>query len=78
MTASTPPGKSMPYIILGLFGLYTLEFGVVGILPMIIARLDVSVSRAGLLMGLFALIVAVLGPFLVLFSSLLDSSARKY
>lgn len=59
----------MPYIILGLFGLYTLEFGVVGILPMIVTRFDVSVSEAGLLMGLFALIVAVLGPFLVLFSS---------
>lgn len=59
----------MPYIILGLFGLYTLEFGVVGILPMIVTRFDVSVSQAGLLMGLFALIVAVLGPFLVLFSS---------
>lgn len=59
----------MPYIILGLFGLYTLEFGVVGILPMIVERFEISVSQAGLLMGLFALIVAVLGPFLVLFSS---------
>lgn len=69
MSSSTPSGKSMPYIILGLFGLYTLEFGVVGILPMIVTRFDISVSQAGLLMGLFALIVAVLGPFLVLFSS---------
>lgn len=69
MSSSTSSGKSMPYIILGLFGLYTLEFGVVGILPMIVERFEISVSQAGLLMGLFALIVAVLGPFLVLFSS---------
>lgn len=64
----------MIYIIIGLFGLYTLEFGVVGILPMIVERFGVSVSQAGLLMGLFALIVAVLGPFLVLMASRL---ARK-
>jgi len=62
------------YLILGLFGLYTLEFGVVGILPMIVERFGISVSQAGWLMGLFALIVAVLGPFLVLLASRL---ARK-
>lgn len=59
----------MIYIILGLFGLYTLEFGVVGILPMIVERFAISVSQAGWLMGLFGLIVAVLGPFLVLLAS---------
>ncbi|MGY2271675.1 MULTISPECIES: MFS transporter [Pseudomonas] len=64
----------MIYLILGLFGLYTLEFGVVGILPMIVERFGISVSQAGWLMGLFALIVAVLGPFLVLLASRL---ARK-
>lgn len=63
------PMRSMPYIILGLFGLYTIEFGVVGILPVIVDRFDISVSQAGLLMGLFALIVAVCGPFLVLLAS---------
>nr|WP_218170048.1 MULTISPECIES: MFS transporter [Pseudomonas] len=57
-----------------MFGLYTLEFGVVGILPMIVERFGISVSQAGWLMGLFALIVAVLGPFLVLLASRL---ARK-
>jgi len=62
-------GRTMPYLILGLFGLYTLEFGVVGILPMIVSRFGVSVSQAGWLMGMFALIVALLGPFLVLLSS---------
>lgn len=69
MTRTAKPASSMPYIVLGLFGLYTLEFGVVGILPVIVERFGVTVSQAGLLMGLFALIVAVLGPFLVLISS---------
>lgn len=69
MTGAASPWKSMPYLVLGLSGLYTLEFGVVGILPVIVERFDVSVSQAGLLMGLFAVIVAILGPFLVLLSS---------
>ncbi|MBC2379797.1 MFS transporter [Pseudomonas sp. WS 5106] len=62
----------MPFIILGLFGLYTLELGVVGILPMIVERFAVSVAQAGLLMSLFALIVALCGPFLVLVFSRFD------
>jgi DHA1 family inner membrane transport protein len=62
----------MPYLALGLFGLYTLEFGVVGILPIIIERFHATVPQAGLLLGLFALTVAALGPFLVLFSSRFD------
>lgn len=59
----------MPYLILGLFGLYTIEFVVVGILPIIVERFSVSVSEAGWLMSAFALIIALLGPFLVLVSS---------
>lgn len=72
MSGVARPMASMPYIVLGLFGLYTLEFGVVGILPVIVARFGVTVSQAGLLMGLFALLVAVCGPFLVLVSSRFD------
>ncbi len=71
---STPikPMSVMPFIIMGLFGLYTLELGVVGILPMIVERFGVSVAQAGLLMSLFALIVALCGPFLVLVFSRFD------
>ncbi len=72
MNQSIRPLGPMLCIILGLFGLYTLELGVVGILPMIVARFHVSVAQAGLLMGLFALIVAISGPFLVLVSSRYD------
>ena len=72
MSAPIKPMSVMPFIILGLFGLYTLELGVVGILPMIVERFAVSVAQAGLLMSLFALIVALCGPFLVLVFSRFD------
>lgn len=67
--SATKAPRPMPYIILGLFGLYTLEFCVVGVMPQIMERFHVSASRAGLLMSLFALIVAISGPFCVLFAS---------
>jgi len=57
------------FIALGLFGVYTIEFGVVGILPVIIERYSVSAAEAGWLVGLFALIIAVFGPFMVLLLS---------
>jgi len=62
-------GRTLFFIALGLFGLYTVEFGVVGILPEIMARYGISVARAGWLVGLFALAVAALGPFMVLWLS---------
>ncbi|OBZ16290.1 arabinose ABC transporter permease [Bacillus sp. FJAT-27264] len=57
------------FIALGLFGVYTIEFGVVGILPAIMERYHVGTSEAGLLVGLFALVIALCGPFMVLFLS---------
>lgn len=72
MSKTPKLASSMPFIALGLFGLYTLEFGVVGILPVIVERFGISVSRAGLLIGLFALIITVCGPFLVLMTSRFD------
>ncbi|BBN57638.1 hypothetical protein TRE132_57630 [Pseudomonas chlororaphis subsp. aurantiaca] len=57
------------FLALGLFGVYTIEFGVVGILPVIIERFAISASQAGLLVGLFALIIAACGPIMVLLLS---------
>ncbi|WP_169089948.1 MFS transporter [Paenibacillus sp. PL91] len=57
------------FIALGLFGVYTIEFGVVGILPAIIERYGVSTAQAGMLVGLFALVIALCGPFMVLLLS---------
>lgn len=65
-------GRTLFFIALGLFGLYAVEFGVVGILPAIVARYAISVAQAGWLVGLFALIVAAGGPFMVLWLSRLD------
>jgi DHA1 family inner membrane transport protein len=57
------------FIALGLFGVYTIEFGVVGILPAITERFIVSTSQAGMLVGVFALVIALCGPFMVLILS---------
>ncbi|WP_334178552.1 MFS transporter [Pseudoxanthomonas sp.] len=65
-------GRALFFIALGLFGLYAVEFGVVGILPSIIERYDITVAEAGWLVGLFALIVAVCGPVMVLWLSRFD------
>lgn len=54
------------FIALGLFGLYAVEFSVVGILPAIIQRHGVSVAQAGWLVALFAAVVALCGPAMVL------------
>ncbi|MBB5371659.1 MULTISPECIES: MFS transporter [unclassified Janthinobacterium] len=57
------------FLALGLFGLYCIEFGVVGILPMIMQRFQVTAAQAGWLVSLFALVIAVGGPFLVLLAT---------
>jgi MFS transporter, DHA1 family, inner membrane transport protein len=56
-------------IALGVFGITNTEFGVVGILPQITKHFQVSVSQAGMLVSLFALIIAISGPFMTLFFS---------
>ena len=57
------------FLALGLFGVYCIEFGVVGILPMIMQRYGVTAAQAGSLVSLFALVIAVGGPFLVLLAT---------
>jgi len=47
---------------LGVFGIINTEMGVIGILPLIADQFHVSISQAGLLVSLFALVVAVAGP----------------
>lgn len=57
------------FISLGLFGLCTIEFGVVGVMPEIMRRFSVSAQQSGMLTSVFALVVALCGPVLVLFLS---------
>ncbi|MEM1505775.1 MFS transporter [Domibacillus sp. 8LH] len=54
---------------IGVFGILTTEMGVIGILPLIADHFQISVSKAGLLVSLFALAVAVSGPIMPLLFS---------
>ncbi|MCL2896136.1 MFS transporter [Brenneria tiliae] len=60
------------FIALGLFGLYAVEFGVVGILPAVVERYGITVALAGWLVALFAGVVVVCGPAMVLWLSRFD------
>lgn len=54
---------------LGVFGIINTEMGVIGILPLLAEHFNVSVSKAGLLVSLFALVIAVSGPTMPLLFS---------
>ena len=54
---------------LGVFGIINTEMGVVGIIPQIAERFDVTVSTAGLCVSVFALVVSVPAPVLPLLFS---------
>jgi predicted MFS family arabinose efflux permease len=56
---------------IGVFGILTTEMGVIGILPSIAEHFDISVAKAGLLVSLFALTVAISAPIMpILFSGI--------
>jgi MFS transporter, DHA1 family, inner membrane transport protein len=64
---------------LGAFGIINTEMGVIGILPYIADHFHVSVSKAGLLVSLFALVVAVSGPTMpLLFSGVNRKNAMLF
>lgn len=53
----------------GVFGIINTEMGVVGILPLIAEKFNVTVPAAGWTVSIFALVVAVSGPTMPLFFS---------
>lgn len=57
---------------LGVIGILTTEFGVIGILPQIAQHYHITIDKAGLLLSAFALVVAIAGPFMSLLSSGFD------
>ncbi|WP_336960313.1 MFS transporter [Chryseobacterium contaminans] len=62
--------RNLYVLALGVFGITTTEFGVIGVLPEIASAFHISIEKAGWLLSVFALIVAIFGPFmLMLFSS---------
>jgi DHA1 family inner membrane transport protein len=54
---------------IGVFGILNTEMGIIGILPLISEHYQVSISKAGLLVSLFALVVAISGPTMPLLFS---------
>lgn len=62
--------KVNPFLIfilaVGVFGIITTEMGIVGVLPEVSRKFQISTSEAGLLVSVFALVVAISGPFLTL------------
>ncbi|AOM77011.1 MFS transporter [Pedobacter steynii] len=58
--------RTLYILALGIFGIATTEFGVIGILPQIAAAFKVSIDQAGWLLSAFALIIAVFGPFMMM------------
>ncbi|PJG86356.1 MFS transporter [Conservatibacter flavescens] len=60
------PNLILFFIALGLFGVFTVEFSVIGLLPMVVERYGVSVAQAGMLVSVFALFAAIGGPLMVL------------
>src|SRR3978361_1637490 len=57
---------------LGVIGILTTEFGVIGILPQIAAYYHIGINKAGLLLSAFALAVALAGPLMSLLASGFD------
>jgi predicted MFS family arabinose efflux permease len=57
---------------LGVIGILTAEFAVIGILPQIATHYHVTLNHAGILMSAFAFVVAIAGPFMSLLSSGFD------
>lgn len=54
---------------LGVIGIISTEFGIIGVLPQVASYYDIGIERAGLLLSAFALTIFLIGPFLVLLTS---------
>ena len=54
---------------LGAFALITTELGAIGILPQVSEAFGITIDRAGWLLSGFALVIALLGPWMTLLFS---------
>ncbi|WP_116790387.1 MFS transporter [Flavobacterium psychrotrophum] len=65
--------KTTAYIgCLGVIGIISTEFGLIGILPQIADYYNIDIGTAGYLLSIFALSIALTGPFTVLYASKFD------
>ena len=51
------------------FGVITTEIGIIGLLPKLISQLHVTATQVGYLVSIYAVIVAITGPFITLLLS---------
>lgn len=58
--------RNLYVLALGVFGITTTEFGVIGVLPEIASSFKITIEKAGWLLSAFALIVALFGPFMLI------------
>ena len=69
----TNPNSLLIFILtIGVFSILNTEMGVVGILPFMADQFHVTISQAGLLVSMFALVVAISGPTMPLLFSGID------
>ncbi len=54
---------------LGVMGIISTEFGIIGILPAVAAAYHIPIARAGYLLSAFAFTIFLTGPFTVLATS---------
>ncbi|WP_300691130.1 MFS transporter [Chryseobacterium sp.] len=65
--------KTFAYIgCLGFIAVITTEFGIIGILPQVAEYYKISIDKAGYLLSAFALVIALTGPFMTLWTSGID------
>jgi len=65
--------KKIAYIgCLGMIGVITTEFGIIGILPQVAEHYHISIEKAGMLLSAFAMVIALTGPFMTLLASGFD------
>ncbi|MFF2089538.1 MFS transporter [Paenibacillus sp. NPDC058174] len=57
------------FLALGIFSIITTEIGIIGVLPQVTDKFDITPAQAGFLVSAFALIVAVSGPLLTMLTS---------
>ncbi|MEP6806190.1 MAG: MFS transporter [Flavobacterium sp.] len=70
---NTDLNKKIAYIgCLGVVGIISTEFGIIGILPQIATYYNINIGTAGYLLSAFALFIAITGPFTVLYASRFD------
>jgi predicted MFS family arabinose efflux permease len=62
--------KKIAYVgCLGVVGIISTEFGIIGVLPQVASYYNISIDHAGYLLSAFALAIFLTGPFMVLFTS---------